>query len=281
MKPPITYYGGKQKMLKHILPLIPPHRIYNEPFFGGGAVFWAKEPAYIEFINDINGEVVNFYRVLKTDFPAFKRELDGTLHSELQHREARAIYRSPEGHTPVRRAWAFWVLCHESMFNIAGNTWKLSLRGDRPARDSLLIKRSKENLTDAYADRLEQASIFSSDAVDIILKTDNPDAFHYVDPPYFNSDMGHYKGYTEVDYRRLLDRLTEVKGRFLLSSYPSEVLTEYTARQGWHTRTFTQPVGAGHVAGKRKTEVLTMNYDPAALAPVSEPTAKQLEITPQ
>lgn len=281
MHPPITYYGGKQKMLRHILPLIPPHRIYNEPFFGGGAVFWAKEPAYIEFINDINGEVVNFYRVLKTDFPAFKRELDGTLHSELQHREARAIYRSPEEHTPVRRAWAFWVLSMESMFHIVGNTWRLSLRGDRPARDSLLIKRCKENLTNAYADRLEQASIFSSDAVDIILKTDNPDAFHYVDPPYFNSDIGHYKGYTEADFTRLLDRLTEVKGRFLLSSYPSEVLTRYTAQNGWHTRTIVQNVGAGHVVGKRKTEVLTMNYDPAELATASPQQLNLSTIQPQ
>ena len=279
MKPPITYYGGKQKMLKHILPLIPPHRIYNEPFFGGGAVFWAKEPAYIEFINDINGEVVNFYRVLKTDFPAFKRELDGTLHSELQHREARAIYRSPEGHTPVRRAWAFWVLSMESMFHIVGNTWiyRIDLSGRLP----LEVTRGKERLTNVYATRLEMANIFSCDAVDIIRRVDRPNTFHYVDPPYIKSDQGHYKGYTEADFTRLLDQLTQIRGRFLLSSYPSEVLARYTAANGWYTRTIVQNVGAGSVEGKRKTEVLTMNYDPAALAPVSEPTAKQLEITPQ
>lgn len=279
MHPPITYYGGKQKMLRHILPLIPPHRIYNEPFFGGGAVFWAKEPAYTEFINDINGEVVNFYRVLKTDFPAFKRELDGTLHSELQHREARAIYRSPEEHTPVRRAWAFWVLSMESMFHIVGNTWtfRKSGRGRLPHEVTL----GKELLTEAYAARLEMANIFSGDAVDIICRVDRPNAFHYVDPPYFKSDQGHYKGYTEADFTRLLDRLTEVKGRFLLSSYPSEVLTRYTAQNGWHTRTIVQNVGAGHVVGKRKTEVLTMNYDPAELATASPQQLNLSTIQPQ
>ena len=83
MKTPITYYGGKQKMLSVILPMIPEHSIYVEPFFGGGAVFWAKEPAQVEFINDINGEVANFYRVLQTDYDALKREVDQTLHSEL------------------------------------------------------------------------------------------------------------------------------------------------------------------------------------------------------
>ncbi|GJQ05738.1 DNA adenine methylase [Capnocytophaga canimorsus] len=65
---PISYYGGKQTMLPHILPLIPEHQIYVEPFFGGGAVFWAKEPAKSEIINDFNANVVNFYEVLKTDF---------------------------------------------------------------------------------------------------------------------------------------------------------------------------------------------------------------------
>ncbi len=68
IKTPISYYGGKQSMLKEILPIIPKHKIYVEPFFGGGAVFWAKEPAVTEVINDTNMRVVNFYEVLKHDF---------------------------------------------------------------------------------------------------------------------------------------------------------------------------------------------------------------------
>jgi DNA adenine methylase len=61
MKTPISYYGGKQSMLKHILPLIPEHKIYVEPFFGGGAVFFGKEPSKVEVINDYNSNVVVFY----------------------------------------------------------------------------------------------------------------------------------------------------------------------------------------------------------------------------
>ena len=87
MKTPITYYGGKQKMLGAILPMIPEHNIYVEPFFGGGAVFWAKQPAPVEFINDIDGEVTNFYRVLQTDYPALKRE--STVHSTASTPTAR------------------------------------------------------------------------------------------------------------------------------------------------------------------------------------------------
>ena len=88
-------------MLGIILPMIPEHKIYVEPFFGGGAVFWGKEPVRVEFINDHNGEVINFYRVLKSDFPALKREIGLTLHSEFQQKKAKAIYLNPAGHGEV------------------------------------------------------------------------------------------------------------------------------------------------------------------------------------
>ena len=80
-KTPISYYGGKQSMLKHILPIIPTHKVYVEPFFGGGAVFWAKEQSEIEVINDYNGNVVNFYEQLKTNFKELKNLVDATPYS--------------------------------------------------------------------------------------------------------------------------------------------------------------------------------------------------------
>ena len=81
MKTPITYWGGKQQLTRRILSMIPKHKQYNESFFGGGAVFFAKQPSEIEFINDINGEMVNFYRTLKKKFSELKDEIDCTLHS--------------------------------------------------------------------------------------------------------------------------------------------------------------------------------------------------------
>jgi len=94
IKTPITYYGGKQKMLKYILPLIPKHSIYTEAFFGGGAVFWGKQPARVEFINDHNGEVINFYRVLKNNFAELKKEINATLHSEFQQKQAKPFIKT-------------------------------------------------------------------------------------------------------------------------------------------------------------------------------------------
>jgi DNA adenine methylase len=114
--------------------------------------------------------------------------------------------------------------------------------------------------TEDYAIRLQNVQIENADALYIIQSRDNPAAFHYVDPPYFNSDCGHYKGYSEQDFRRLLALLAGCQGKFLLSSYPSEILAEFTAKHGWHTKTIQQQVAVNKGSGKMKTEVLTANY---------------------
>ena len=72
-KTPISYYGGKQLMVSTILPLIPPHKIYVEPFLGGAAIFFAKKPSDFECINDLNGALVTFYQVVVSDFAILRK----------------------------------------------------------------------------------------------------------------------------------------------------------------------------------------------------------------
>jgi len=254
LKTPITYWGGKQKMLDYILPLIPKHSIYTEAFFGGGAVFWAKEPAKVEFINDKNAEIINFYRVLKQDFLQLKKEIDVTLHSEFQQKQAKTIYLNPEGHSDIKRAWAVWTLSHQSFYSILTNTWKSS----KSRAMSSQIQARKESFTDVYSKRLERTSIFCRDALDVIRKADHENTFHYIDPPYFNADMGHYGGYTVDDFENLLQLLTTVKGKFMLSSYPSDILSTYAEKARWKMIELDLPRSGG---GGRKVEVLTVNYD--------------------
>ena len=253
MKTPITYWGGKQKLISRILPLIPPHRQYDEPFFGGGAVFFAKKPSKIEFINDINGEMINFYRIIKYDFERLKDKIDCMLHSEFQQKQAIEIYLNSSDKEPVLRAWAVWVLSNQSFYAILDNTWKCSMERNIAST----IQTKKKLFDERYVKRLESTSIFCRDALDVIRKTDRKDTFHYIDPPYFNADLGHYEKYTEMDFTRLLDVLSGIEGRFMLSSYPSEILSEYTTRNNWHTISIEMERSA---AGGRKTEVLTMNY---------------------
>jgi len=254
-KPPLTYYGGKQQLSKRIIPLIPDHQIYNEPFFGGGAIFFAKKPAKVEFINDVNGEVINFYQVLKDDFKALKTEINRTLHSEFQHKQAIEIYRNPEGVSKLKRAWAIWVLSHQSFYAILCNSWKCSKH--RNGGKSVHVK--KIEFDEAYQLRLENTSIFCRDALNVIASTDSEDTFHYIDPPYYNSDLGHYKGYSKDDFESLLKLLSAIKGKFMLSSYPSGLIDQYIEQNGWKTIEIEMQRSAG---GGRKTEVITINYDP-------------------
>jgi len=105
---PISYYGGKQTMLPYILPLIPKHEVYTESFFGGGAVFWAKEQVKTEIINDFNTNVYNFYKVLKYDFQKLKRLVENTVISRDVYKSALVIYNTPHLFSETQRAWAFW-----------------------------------------------------------------------------------------------------------------------------------------------------------------------------
>lgn len=101
-----------------------------------------------------------------------------------------------------------------------------------------------------------------ADALYIIHSRDRAESFFYCDPPYYNSDMGHYDGYSLNDFTELLDVLSSIKGKFMLSSYPSPILNEYIKRFGWTTKTFDSKVSVNAKAGKQKTktEVITMNY---------------------
>lgn len=85
MKTPISYYGGKQTLLKHILPLIPSHKLYTEAFCGGAAVLFAKRPADGEVINDISMDITNFYWMAKVYYRDLKQEIEKTLHSRDMH----------------------------------------------------------------------------------------------------------------------------------------------------------------------------------------------------
>lgn len=253
MKTPITYWGGKQQLIPRLLPLIPSHTQYDEPFFGGGALYFAKKPSPVEFINDMNGEMVNFYRVLKLKFAELKTEVDCTLHSEYLHQKAQGIYNEPLTADDVLRAWAVWMLSHQSVYSILTNSWSVSIDKNKARQ----VQWTKENFTIAYARRLERTSIFCRDAVDVIRSTDRPTTFHYIDPPYFNADMGHYAGYSLRDFKDLLNALETVQGKFLLSSYPSEILTEYAEKNKWKMIELNMTRSAG---GGKKTEVLTLNY---------------------
>ena len=259
MKPAITYYGGKQKMAQHILPIIAPHKLYAEPFFGGGAIFFQKDPSEVEVINDTNREMINFYSVVKKDFVSLEKKIQITLHSRSMHRDANVIYSNPHMFNEIERAWAVWTLAAESFSSMLNGTWGYDIAKNTTSKK---IHNKKESFTLDYAIRLQNVQIECTDALRIITSRDTKDSFFYCDPPYYNSDCGHYDGYSVEDFEALLAKLSKIEGKFLLSSYHSPILTEYMKKHGWMQREFEAKVSVNKGGnGKKKVEVLTANYD--------------------
>jgi DNA adenine methylase len=191
MKTPLSYYGGKQTLAQTILGLIPPHRLYCEPFLGGAAIFFAKEPSKIEVINDTNGEIINFYEVLQRDFVSLEKEVAISLHSRKQHDHAWVIYQHPELFDRVKRAWAVWVLANSSYGNMLDGGFGYDKTTGGTTKK---VASKRDAFTVDYAIRLQQTQIECCDALKIIRSRDCKDAFFYLDPPYVGSDQGHYDG---------------------------------------------------------------------------------------
>lgn len=259
-KTPISYYGGKQNMLRHILPIIPKHAIFTEAFFGGGAVFFAKEKSESEIINDTNVMVTNFYEVCKTDFDSLKQKIEATLFSRATYTVALTMYRMPHLFSKLQLAWAFYIATNMG-FGCRIGSWGFDKYGKRVKA----FVNKKIHFDSSILTRLEDVQVENSDACKVIELYNTPDAFHYIDPPYIDTNQGHYDGYTREDFIKLLQILSQIKGKFLLSSYPSDLLDLYTKEFGWHTKVFKKPLTAkkGVIGIKRdsyKIEVLTANY---------------------
>lgn len=255
MKPPITYWGGKQTLAALIISKIPEHTTYCEPFLGGGAVFWQKQPSKVEIINDLNGEVVNFYRVLKTRFPELQERIQATPHSRECYADALTIYQNPHLFTELDRAWAFYTATNQGWSGSIGSWGYGTIVNSFEKK----VDNRRKDFTSDYTTRLDRVQIECADALRIIRLRDRVETFFYIDPPYYNSDMGHYDGYKESDFEALLQACAALKGKFLLSSYPSEILAKYTRENGWQTIEIEQVCPASPLR-KKKVEVLTGNY---------------------
>lgn len=249
-------------MLKYLLEIIPEHRLYCEPFFGGGALFFAKPKAEVEVINDVNGEVVNFFKVLKTKFPALQKEIQATLHSRELYRKAMEIYKHPKSYSDVERAWALWTATNQGFAGMIGS-WGF---GKTNSKEKAVASK-REAFIEAYENRLRTVQVENNDALKVIDRCNEKDAFIYCDPPYIGSDQGHYEGYTEEEYENLLKLLAKLKGKFLLSSYPSKILSKYIRKYGWKTKKVEKYVAVTKLTDKKKTEVLIYNYDLSKMTP--------------
>jgi len=261
MKPPILYPGGKTAMIKNVLRLLPAHSQYVEPFCGGASIFWAKELASHNVLNDTFSGILNFYRVVR-DEEKRKTLIDmiqKSLYHETLYNKCREIIKN--GGSDIEEAYSVFI-CSRLSFGAKlidgygfGNTGG-HMRAFNRASDFLI-----ENI-EKYAEKLRHVEFFSRDALDVIALKNARDTFFYIDPPYIGTESFHYAQYTEDDYKHLLDVLAGIKGKFMLSSFKTDILSEYAEKYGWHQNEyeFNLRITGINGTGRKKIEVLTMNY---------------------
>lgn len=262
---PIKYHGGKFYLAEWILSHIPKHTHYVEPYFGGGAVLLRKNPHGVsEVVNDINGELMNFWSVLqRPDYLLrFTTRLSLTPFSEQVFLES----RTPSD-DPVESAVRFFVRMRMSRQGLGKDFATLSRNRTRSGMNEQVSSwlGAVEGLPEIHR-RLQRVVILSREAIDVITSQDGPNTFFYLDPPYLHSERVTTKDYkyemTASDHERLLRTLSRIKGRFALSGYPSTLYDKYAAANSWFVDTKDIDNKASSASVKEiKTECLWMNYD--------------------
>lgn len=261
-KTPITYYGGKQRMVTKILPIIPRHRIYCEPFFGGGAIFFAKSPSYLEVINDKNDILMSFYSTCKSRFDELQELIQNALCSESLYNWAKRVYFGTEPADFLHTAFATWMVFNLSFNSNPKSGWKWD-NGTDCSHVGIVLSHARQNFCPWVKQRLSKVQISSRDAIDVIKQRDTADTFFYLDPPYPNTNQGHYSGYSEDDLDDLLILLSNIHGQFCLSNYNHPLLQEYARKKNWQLKVYPMAKTITNKSSKSfKVEALLLNYSP-------------------
>jgi DNA adenine methylase len=263
MKTPITYYGGKQGLADRIIAMMPVHRIYCEPFFGGGAVFFRKQKSYLEVINDNNKILISFYLAVQKSFPKLQQLINNTLCSETFFIYAKDIYHGRVKASAVEKAWSVWLLTNDSFSGSIYGGWKWD-NGTNGSHVGIYLMNKRKIVSTELHHRLDNVQISSRDALKVIRERDTIDTFFYLDPPYPGACMQHYRGYTHKDLYNLLQLIATIKGKFILSNYWSQTLRYHILKYGWKYKAITRPLkvaSLGNSLPQTRTEYLVYNYN--------------------
>lgn len=222
----LRYHGGKWKLASWIIKHFPEHIGYCEPYGGAGSVLLRKEPVKIEVYNDLNGQVVNFFRVLRERTGELIRAIELTPYSRLEFLEAQEPASDELESARRLYIWAWQGRGRAGAKEPGG--WRFLSRDTR-------AKTCTEDFSNIeylwwVADRFKGVQIECDDALKVIKRFDTEKTLFYVDPPYVSSSRGHrwrdaaYRmEYTDQEHEQLARVLRQVKGFVVLSGYPSEL----------------------------------------------------------
>lgn len=261
----IKWHGGKAYLASRIIALMPTHLHYVEPYAGGLSVLLAKEPEGVsEVVNDLDGGLINFWRVLQDDeeFSRFRRRCEATPFSQTEWESAGGLLECYLTNR-IHAAWAFFVRCRQSLAGRMRSFAPLSRnrvrRGMNEQASAWLT--AVEGLDEVHQ-RLRRVVVLNGDALEVIRQQDGPQTLFYLDPPYLDTTRAAPDVYahemTADDHGRLLSLITRLEGKVMVSGYPSALYDEYLA--GWRAVDFDLPNNsAGGASKRRMTERLWLS----------------------
>jgi DNA adenine methylase len=260
LRPPVPFFGGKIGIGPQIAALLPLHSHYVEPFFGSGAVLFAKTPSDHETVNDLDGGLVTFWRVLRERPKDLARACALTPHSRVEYEQAMPL----DAEDDLELARQIFIKLTQ------GRSGRLRRTGWRhyvdPAGSSASMPTYLAGYVDRMApavERLQRVSLECKPALDIIAKYGvKPDVLLYVDPPYLGSTRANDNAYrcemrSEEEHRELAGALHAARAAVVLSGYPSG-LYDRELYAGWDRHTIAAGTGQGGTWANR-TEVLWSN----------------------
>jgi DNA adenine methylase len=259
------WYGGKFSHLDWLLPLLPDATHYCEPFGGSAAVLLNRQPALVETYNDIDGEIVNFFRVLREETDDLIQSIGLTPFSR---RELEIAVTAPlEPLSSLERARRFFVRARQVRTGLAqtasAGRWAHCLLTSRAGMAGAVSRwlGSVEDLPE-IAQRLLRVQMEHAPAIEVIQRYDSPETLFYCDPPYPHDSRSDLKAYAyemkDEEHHHLAEVLHKVQGKVAISGYDSKLFNELYS--SWH-RT-EAPEKQIHSSKAIRQEVLWTNYDP-------------------
>lgn len=251
-KPFIPWMGGKSRLADKILPIFPKHTCYIEPFAGAAALFFKKEKSKVEVLNDINGELVNLYRVLQNHLEEFVRQFKWAVTSR-QVFEWEKMKR-PETLTDIQRAARFYYL-QKHAFGGKVDGQNFGTGTNRTHGINLL--RIEEELSAAHL-RLHQVFIENLDWAACIKRYDRPHSLFYLDPPYWGT-AGYGVDFGITNYVKMAELSNSIKGKMVISVNDCKKMREVFENLNMKSVPITYTVG-GSKGRKPKKELIICNW---------------------
>lgn len=253
MKSVLKYPGAKNRLAPWICDHIPKHDVYLEPFAGSLAVLFNKQRCHIETVNDLDGEIVNFFKVLRDNK---ENLIEAVLFTPFSRKEYVEAYEQTENE--IEKARRFAVKCWMGFG--CGNLYQNGFKSGQQTHSPNPAKAWAElpETLQLAADRLKGVQIECLPAVDLIKRYDTPDVFIYADPPYLHGTRKNYlykHEMTNDEHVELLKVLANHPGKVLISGYDNELYNEVL--NGWN-KVQKNTLAEG---GRKRIETMWMNYN--------------------